>query len=138
MQPTSVPGSAAATAAEAIRLADADPSRARALATEALRGARLEHDREALSNAERALGLAAREEHDIPAAATHLRRAIRIAERAGLAIPAAQARVSLSTVLALRGDAVGAMREVDRAEPALHGRDLVVLRSSNTGVLLTA
>jgi tetratricopeptide (TPR) repeat protein len=135
MQPTSAPGSAAATAAEAIRLADADPSRARALATEALRGARLEHDREALSNAERALGLAAREEHDIPAAATHLRRAIRIAERAGLAIPAAQARVSLSTVLALRGDAVGAMREVDRAEPALHGRDLVVLRSQRAFLL---
>lgn len=127
--------SAAATAAEAIRSADADPSRARALATEALRRARLEHDLEALSNAERALGLAAREEHDIPAAATHLRRAIRIAERAGLAIPAAQARVSLSTVLALRGDAVGAMREVDRAEPVLHGRDLVVLRSQRAFLL---
>ena len=100
MQSAFAPDPAAAIAAEAIRLADADPSRARALATEALRGARLEHDQEALSNAERALGLAAREEHDIAAAATHLRRAIRIAERAGLAIPAAQARVRSASAAA--------------------------------------
>jgi tetratricopeptide (TPR) repeat protein len=121
--------SAADTADEAIRLADGDPRLARATAAEALRLARAEHDRAAASTAERALGLAAREDHELEAAATHLRRAIHIADRAGLAGHAGRARVNLAAVLALRGDWTRALREIERAEPALDGDDLTLLHA---------
>jgi tetratricopeptide (TPR) repeat protein len=121
--------SAADAADEALRLAAGDPRLARAKAAEALRLARAEHDRAAASSAERALGLAAREDHDLAAAAAHHRRAIRIAERAGLASHAARARVNLAAVLALRGDWTRALREIERAEPALDGHDLTLLQA---------
>jgi tetratricopeptide (TPR) repeat protein len=121
--------SAADAADQAVRLAAGDPRLARAMAAEALRLARAEHDRAAASTAERALGLAAREDHDLEAAATHHRRAIRIAERAGLAGHGAHARVNLAAVLALRGDWTRALREIERAEPALHGDDLTLLQA---------
>jgi tetratricopeptide (TPR) repeat protein len=121
--------SAADAADEAVRLADGDPDLARATAAEALRLARAEHDRAAASTAERALGLAAREDQDLEAAAAHHRRAIRIAGRAGLAGHAARARVNLAAVLALRGDWTRALREIERAEPALHGDDLTLLQA---------
>ena len=121
--------SAADAADEAIRLAAGDPRLARAAAAEALRLARAEHDRAAASTAERAFGLAAGEDHDLAAAATHHRRAIRIGERAGLAGHAARARVNLAEVLALRADWTGALREIERAEPALDGDDLTVLQA---------
>jgi tetratricopeptide (TPR) repeat protein len=125
----------AAMAADALRLADADPARASALASEALRRARAGGDPATASVAERALGLAAREHHDLKAAVAHLRRAIRIAEQRDLTRHAAQARVSLSGTLALRGDLPGALREADRAAPGLTGPDLALLQGQRAFVL---
>jgi tetratricopeptide (TPR) repeat protein len=125
----------AAMAAEALRLADADPPRASALASKALRRARAGGDPASASVAERALGHAARAHHDLKAAVAHLRRAIRVAEQGDLARHAAQARVSLSGTLALRGDLRGALREADRAAPGLTGPDLVLLQGQRAFVL---
>ena len=71
-----------------------------------------------VSCAERALGLAAREEHDLAASEAHLRRAVRVADRAALPELAADARVSLAGTLVLKGDWSGALREADRAGAA--------------------
>jgi tetratricopeptide (TPR) repeat protein len=124
-----------AMAAEALRLARADPAQAATLAAEALRRARAAADPGTASTAERALGIAAREHHDLRAAVAHLRRAIRIAERGGLDLHAAQARVVLSGTLALRGDLPSALREADRAAPGLKGVDLAVLQGQRAFLL---
>jgi len=115
---------AAGDAALAVRLAPSDPRRARALGLDAREQARLDRDPEALSTAELALGSAARELHDLPAALRHLRRALQVAEREGLALQAAKARLALGGALWQHGDLAGAMRETERAEPALRGGDL--------------
>jgi tetratricopeptide (TPR) repeat protein len=128
-------GSATALAAEAVELAEVDPQRATAAAGAALRLARAERDRAAASLAERALGLAAREAYDMDAAVAHLRRAVHIAQRAGLELPAAQARVHLSGTLALRGDGAGALREADRAAAVLDGPDLALLQAQRAFIL---
>ncbi len=125
----------AAMADEALRLADADPARAATLAAEALWRARADGDPATASTAERALGIAAREHHDLKAAVAHLRRAISIAERGELDLHAAQAHVSLSGTLALRGDLPGALREADRAAPGLKGLDLAVLQGQRAFLL---
>ena len=109
------------TAQHALELVTADPRRARVLASEAYAQARRWGDRAAESTAERALGLAARELHDAGAALRHLRRAVRVAERAGLAAPAAEARMSLALVLAEAGRPTQALREIDSAAPVLSG-----------------
>src|SRR5215210_9460142 len=69
-------------AQEAIRLVLADPRRAMELAVGAAAEARAARDAAALSVAERALGLIARERQDLDGAIAHLRRAIRVADRA--------------------------------------------------------
>ena len=69
---------------DAVRLASADARAARRLAGEALAAA---DDAETRSTAERALGLAAVELGDAAAAVEHFRRAIAIAEAAGLHAP---------------------------------------------------
>lgn len=99
----------------------ADPRRARALALEVRRRARRAADPGEESTAERALGLAARELQDARAALRHLRRAVRLAVQAGLARPAAEARMSLALVLAEAGQPTRALREIDAAAPALTG-----------------
>src|SRR5215204_3987428 len=83
---------------EAVRLASADARAARRLASESLAAAA---DAETRSTAERALGLAAIELGDADAAIAHLRRAVAIADEAGLATRAAEARMSLSLGLTL-------------------------------------
>jgi tetratricopeptide (TPR) repeat protein len=115
---------AAGDAALAVRLAPSDPRRARALGLEARERARLHRDPEALSTAELAVGSAARELHDLPAALRHLRRALQVAERESLALPAARARLALGGALWQQGDLAGAMRETELAEPVLRGGDL--------------
>jgi hypothetical protein len=108
-------------AGQALLLVTADPERARALGAEARRQARRQGDRGAESAAERALGLAARELHDAPAALRHLRRAVHVAAAAQLTQRAAEARMSLALVLAEAGRPVPALREIDAAAPALRG-----------------
>lgn len=87
------------------------------------------------SKAEQAIGVAAMGEHDLATAVVHLRRAVRIATRAGLATRAAQARIPLVGALAARGDLRGAQREIDRAAPVLEGRDRACLDSNRAFVL---
>jgi tetratricopeptide (TPR) repeat protein len=108
-------------AASALRLVTADPERAHQLAIAARRDARRLSDGAEESTAERALGLVAREQHDAVVALRHLRRAVRVAERAQLPERAAEARMSLALVLAEAGRPARALREIDAAAPALDG-----------------
>jgi tetratricopeptide (TPR) repeat protein len=108
-------------AEEAVELAQGDPRKARALATAALAGA--DGDQEVIVVARRALGLAARQLQDLASAQTELRTAVRIAERAGLARRAGEARLSLALVLSYLGRQRAAMRAIERAATELRGQD---------------
>jgi tetratricopeptide (TPR) repeat protein len=123
------------SAAAALTLAPHDPERARALGLEARRQARTDGDPAALSTAELALGSAAKELNDLPTALRHVRRALQAAERAGLVVHAARARLVLASVLLPLGNPTAAAREADRAEPALRGGDLGRLYAQR-GVIL--
>ena len=89
----------------------------------ALRAARAAGDAPEASVAERAIGLSLRELHDFDGALRHLRRAVRIAERAGSGRLAALARVSLAFVLSNTGRHAQALRAINAALPALRGVD---------------
>lgn len=132
--PPPEPGAGAA-AAQAIELVQADPRRAARVASTALEQARSARDPAATSTAERALGLAARELGDVPAAVSHLKRAVRIAERASLSQRAAEARMSLCSVLAYRGDTAGALRQADLAAAVLRGADAARVEMQRAHVL---
>jgi CHAT domain-containing protein len=86
-------------AEQATRLAASDAVRARELAEVAIANAAAAGDGEAVAAAERALGLAAREQGELRRATHHLRRSIRVAARAGLREREADARVSLAYAL---------------------------------------
>ena len=110
------PGDRLTRAEEAVRLAQADARAARQLA------ATVGGVDEAAAVAERALGLAAVELGRLDEAVAHLRRAVALAEAAGVARRAAEARMSLSLALTLQGSTAEALAEADRAAPALDGR----------------
>ncbi|HWS34008.1 MAG TPA: hypothetical protein VN408_14850, partial [Actinoplanes sp.] len=74
---------------DAMRLVQSDPRLARAEALRVRAAARRAGDAGAESAAERVLGLAGRESNSVSAAARHLRRAVAVAEEAGLPVPAA-------------------------------------------------
>jgi tetratricopeptide (TPR) repeat protein len=120
---------------EALRLATADPVRARALAGEARRAARNAGDPDGESVAERALGLVARELHDAARARRHLRRAIAVADRAGLAVRRAEAQMSLAFVLDEAGRPAEALRELDTALAALSGLEAARARMQQAVIL---
>ncbi|HKA68833.1 MAG TPA: CHAT domain-containing protein [Actinomycetes bacterium] len=107
-----------AQAEQARALVNATPELARDRAAELLSTLT---EPEARSVAERAYALAVKELGQTGPATVHLRRAVRIAERAGLAARAAEARASLVVVLAERGRTDSALREADLAAPALRG-----------------
>ena len=88
-----------------------------------------------MSRAERALGLVAKEENDIAGAAAHLKAAVRVAERARKPVAAAQARMSLSLVLAHRGDVRDALHQTDLAALVLRGSDAARLQMLRALVL---
>ena len=113
--PGPVPAAARA-ARRALDLVDANPAAAHALALRALGP-----DVETSSRAERVLGMVAMRRDDYGNALKHLRRAVRLADRAGAEHYAAEARMTLSLVLAHRGETEGALLEIERAGPALHG-----------------
>ncbi|MDF5756968.1 CHAT domain-containing protein [Spongiactinospora sp. TRM90649] len=108
-------------AAELLRLAEADPARLTIMATQIADRARARGDFVLASVAARALGVAAVHLEDLGVAARHLRSAIRLAERAGSADLAAEARIRLAFVWCVRGRIPQAMREIDEALPDLHG-----------------
>lgn len=108
-------------AKDALLTAESDPRRAITLAKTAIKLARTEQDPAAVSIAERAWGLAAHHLKDINLAVRHLRRAIRFGQRAGVPLPAAEARMTLAGVLSWRGQSASAIREIDGALTGLTG-----------------
>jgi tetratricopeptide (TPR) repeat protein len=107
-----------ARAEQARALVNATPELARDRAADLLTTL---NDPEARSVAERAYALAVKELGQTGPATVHLRRAIRIAERVGSSVRAAEARASLVVVLAERGQTDAALREADLAATALRG-----------------
>jgi tetratricopeptide (TPR) repeat protein len=67
----------------------------------------------------------------------HLRRAVATAERGGFPITGAEARMSLTGTLVMRGDLRGALREADRAASVLTGVELGRLQVQRASVLLS-
>lgn len=118
---------------EALQLAQANPARATALADLVLAGAH--GDPRAASVAREAKGLAAKELHDLDDAVVQLREAVAGAERAGLAVRAAQARSNLSFVLLARGETDAALTEADRAAVVLTGTEAARLQMRRALVL---
>ena len=107
-------------AREALRLADADPGRATAYASDVLDRALRAGDLAAASVAEKAIGLAALHLHDLDAARAHLRKAIGYGRRIAPRL-AAEARMTLAFVLNRRGRSQQALREIDTAILDLDG-----------------
>jgi CHAT domain len=101
----------------------------------ALAAARRARDVRATAAAQRARGLALRELGRLREAASALRASARTADRAGLPAAAAEARVSLVSVLYALGRPGDALRESDRAAASLSGTALGRLRS-NRALLL--
>jgi tetratricopeptide (TPR) repeat protein len=101
-------------AREALRLADASPAEAMALASATVRRARRQGDTVARAVAERAWGQALRHRGDLDRALAHLQRSLRCAEEAGDAATAAEARLTVAFLLAERGRAGQALDELDR------------------------
>ncbi len=91
-------------------------------------------DAEAAFERERSLGEDAIHRRQVGAAVTHLRRATRIADRAGLRVQAGRARVSLAGALAARGDMDGADREAALAAAVLRGPDLARLTAQRANI----
>ncbi|MCE6994610.1 CHAT domain-containing protein [Saccharothrix sp. S26] len=114
---------AGVSAAAALEARQRDPRAAIEMGRAALRAARASGDGEEASAAERAIGLAWRELHDFDAALRHLRRSVRLAERAGSTRAAALARMSLAFVLSTTGRHAQALRAINEALPHLRGAD---------------
>ncbi|SDT00914.1 CHAT domain-containing protein [Actinoplanes derwentensis] len=105
----------------AMRLVQTDPRLARAEALRVRTAARRAGDAGAESAAERVLGLAGRESNNVASAARHLRRAVALADAAGLPVAAARARMTLALVRADQGDIAEAMSLGEAAAPYLEG-----------------
>lgn len=129
------PPSARRLADAALELVASKPHAARRLAARAREAAITVADATALSLAEEALGQASRQFHDIGSAIAHLRRAVSVAEARGLALRAAEARISLSIVLAWQGRNVAALQEADRAASRLSGEQAARLETHRATVL---
>ena len=121
--------------AEALRLIQIDPHRARQLASVGLERAQRDGDDAAASVALRVLGFAARQLGDVGTSVAHLREAIRVAELGSFSKQAAEARLTLSVTLALQGDMRGALKEVDLAARELRGLDAAALQMQRAVVL---
>ncbi|MEV0897134.1 CHAT domain-containing tetratricopeptide repeat protein [Actinoplanes sp. NPDC049802] len=115
-------------AGAAMRLVHTDPWRARATALRVRAAARRAGDAAAESAAERVLGLARRETRSVRSAARHLRRAVAVADGAGLPVHAARARMTLALVRADQGDIAEAVRLGEAAAAHLEGLEAARLR----------
>lgn len=120
---------------EALRLAEANPAEAVTVAAGIARQARRDRDFASLSVAERVLGMAALQLEDPDAALRHLRRAIRLGQRAGSAELAAEARARLAYALNVRGHAKRALHEVEAALAVLTGAARARARAQRGAIL---
>ena len=125
----------APSTAEALRLIQTDPHRARRMATASLEESHAAADAAGIAAAQRVLGLSARQLGDVEGAIGLFRASIATAGGAGLAKPAAEARMSLSWALAFRGDPAQALREADLAAGVLRGADAAALQMNRVYVL---
>ncbi|MFD1151884.1 CHAT domain-containing protein, partial [Saccharothrix hoggarensis] len=126
---------AGVSATAALEARQRDPRAAAEMGRSALKAARAAGDAEEASIAERAIGLSLRELHDFDGALRHLRRSIRVAERAGSRRLAALARVSLAFVLSNTGRHTQALRAINTALPELRGGDADIARMQRGLVL---
>ena len=108
-------------AAEALALAALDPPSAHALGTSVLDQARAARAWDAVSAAERAVGVAAMNLGHLDDATQHLRESIRAAQRTGSRQRAGEARMSLASALVIRGLPGKASREIQAALSDLAG-----------------
>ena len=131
---TSTPGPRAG-AERALQLAQLDPGQAEALGKDAFDRAMAAGDHETAAIAARALGLAAREHHDLAQSVAWFRRAARVADRNGLSVLAGHARLSLAGTLALRGEWSRALKETDLAAQVLTGVELARLETQRAMIL---
>jgi tetratricopeptide (TPR) repeat protein len=128
-----VPSAILVQATTALDLSSTDPVRARRMA-ESVR-AMANGNTEAASVAEQALGMAYAAQGRLTDAEQHLRTAIDLADDGGLAACAAEARGALGYVLTLTGRTEDALRELDRAAPALQGQAAARLQMQRALVL---
>jgi tetratricopeptide (TPR) repeat protein len=128
-------GTAFARADDALRMANEDPVRARAEAERALAEADRAGDVVAAAQAERALGMVARNRQDMSGAAQHFGKAIRLADRGGATEIAAHTRISRALALAYSGKMVAAHADLDRAASALEGTELAKVEFQRANVL---
>ncbi len=119
----------------AIELTAAQPRRAAAIARIVQRQAQADGHLESASVAERVLGLAAKELGDLPGAQAHLEAAVGLARRGGLPAREGEARMSLSFVLALRGQTARALGEAERAAGLLSGDDVARVEAQKALIL---
>jgi tetratricopeptide (TPR) repeat protein len=110
-----------AAAARAMQAAALRPTEARVIASTVVDPARRSGAWDAVSVAERALGVAAMNLNEIDAAVVHLRAAVAAGRRAGARARAGEARMSLASALVLRGEPAQASREIDAAVEDLEG-----------------
>jgi tetratricopeptide (TPR) repeat protein len=109
------------SALQIVESVQSDPRQAQAHARELIRGHVL--DQETAAVAWWALGLAARQLNDLPAAEKAFRTGMDLAERAALSQRVGQIRSSLALVLLYQGDTRGALEEAEAASAALRGVD---------------
>ena len=128
-------GTDAPDVAEALRLIQTDPYRARQVATACLEHAQAAANPAGIATAQRALALAARQLGDVEGAIGLFRASIATAERAGLVKQTAEARMGLSVALAFRGDLREALHEADLAAGGLRGADAAALQMNRALVL---
>lgn len=128
-------GTDAPDVAEALRLIQTDPYRARQVATACLEHAEAAANPAGIATAQRALALAARQLGEVEGAIGLFRASIATAERAALVKQAAEARMGLSVALAFRGDLREALHEADLAAGGLRGADAAALQMNRALVL---
>ena len=120
---TTATRSARALAADAASLVYVDTAGAHHAALKAVQAAREQRDDRAASAAEVVLGVTLCERGALRPAADHCRRALRLANEADAPELAAEARLGLMRIYALRGDLRAGIREGTKAVEALHGLD---------------
>jgi len=128
-------GKDAPDVAEALRLIQTDPYRARQVATACLEHSQAAANPAGIATAQRALALAARQLGDVEGAIGLFRASISTAKRASLVKQAAEARMGLSVALAFRGDLREALHEADLAAGGLRGADAAALQMNRALVL---
>jgi tetratricopeptide (TPR) repeat protein len=108
-------------AREALRLAEGDPNRSIALASEVVTRAGQAGDVATAAVAQRAWGLAAVHLEDLDSAVRHLRMAVGLGKRAGAPRLAAEAQMTLAYALNARGRTRRALLEIESALGHLDG-----------------